>query len=118
MVLSVDRGKDSIPFDRGPNLKKFSGLIMGGGFVVSGDKQGARIKYGSAGEYYIGSRTKYKISAVYSLGWETMFRTQIFKLKQNDEKILPDTIKHDVERFDITGIGVSFYNRFNFDPKR
>src|SRR5260370_72367 len=74
MVLSVDRGKDSIPSTRGPNLKHFGCIFLGGGFVASQDEAGARIKYGSSGEFFYGYRAKYKISPVYSLGWELLIR--------------------------------------------
>src|ERR1051325_2249097 len=118
MVLQVDRSRDSIPSERGPNMKKFGCLFLGGGFALSGDKEGAKIKYGSSGELYFGYRAKYKVSPIYSLGWEMMLHWQYYKLSQVSGKILPDSLLHDVERFDISSIGASFYNRFNFDPKR
>jgi hypothetical protein len=118
MVLEVDRSQDLIPAKRGPNLKTFGCLFLGGGLVASGDQAGARIKYGSSGEYFVGGRAKYKISGLYSLGWEFQAHFQYYKLQQTAGKILPDTNQHNVERFDIGSIGLSFYNRFNFDPHR
>jgi len=118
MVLGVNRAQDSIPDKRGPNMAKFGCAFLGGGLVASSDEPGARIKYGSSGEIFVGHRSKYKISPVYSLGWETKIHWQYFKLKQEDGKVLPDTSQHKIERFDISFIGLSIYNRFNFDPHR
>ena len=118
VILSVDRGKDSIPSQRGPNLKKISHVFFNFGFVAGADKPGARIKYGSSVEYGIGVRKKYKISPVYSIGWELGFDGKFFHLDQQDGKILPDTTLNDAERMDYGSTTISFFNRFNLDPNR
>ena len=118
VILSVDRSRDSIPGQRGPNLKKFSHVFFNFGFVAGADKPGERINYGTSIEYGFGVRKKYKISPVYSLGWELGLKGKVFKLKQEKGKTFPDTLLNDVERMDYESITISFFHRFNFDPAR
>jgi hypothetical protein len=118
MILQVDRAKDSIPGIHGPNLKRFVHFFMSVGFVAGSDERGARINYFNSMEYALGVRWKYKISSVYSLGHEWKLNNNIYKLKQEEGKILPDTSISDAERLQFYALQVGFYNRFNFDPKR
>lgn len=118
VLLSVDRGTDSIPEQRGPNLKKNSHVFFNFGLVAGEDKPGSRIIYGSSVEYGFGVRKKYKFSPLYSLGWELGLNGKVFKLKQDNGKTFPDTLLNDVERMDYGTASVAFYNRFNFDPHR
>jgi len=118
VLLEVDRSTDSIAPTRGPNLKKFSYGFLYFGFVAGEDKPGAKIIYGNSVDFGIGARKKYKISPLYSLGWELGSDTKIFKLKQSDGKIFPDTILNNAERIEYSSLYISFFNRFNFDNKR
>ena len=118
VLLSVDRGTDSIPVQRGPNLKKISHVLFNFGFIAGADKPESPIIYGTSIEYGFGVRKKYKISPVYSLGWELIANGKIFKIKQQNGKTFPDTTLNDVERLDYYILNIGFYNRFNFDPGR
>jgi hypothetical protein len=118
VLLQVDRGIDSIPTKRGPNLKKFSYGFLYFGFVAGADKPGARIHYGSSVDFGAGVRKKYKVSQLYSPGWEFGLNETIFKTKQVAGKLIPDTLLNEVERMEFSAIYVAFYNRFNFDNHR
>jgi hypothetical protein len=85
---------------------------------VSGDKPGARIIYGPSVNLGFGMRFKYKVSNIFSLGYEIENQFADYKLRQEDGKILPDTIQNDMARFDFSSLSVGFFNRFNFDPSR
>ncbi|MCX6290924.1 MAG: hypothetical protein NT126_04095 [Bacteroidetes bacterium] len=118
VLLSVDRERDSIPPERGPNLKKFSHLFLNAGFVAGPDNPGARIIYGTSVEFGAGARKKYKLSPLYSMGWEIGMNGKIFKQKQSEGKIFPDTILNRVERMEFSSVYISFFNRINFDVHR
>jgi hypothetical protein len=118
MILQVDRATDSIPATHGPNLKKFVNFFLFAGFVTGADEAGARIKYFSSAEVGFGVRWKYKISPIYSTGFEWRIDYLANKLVQKTGKYFPDTILNDRERMDFTSLQLGYYSRFNFDSKR
>jgi hypothetical protein len=118
MILEVSRSADTIPTKRGPNLQKFSHGYINFGFIAGADEPGAKIIYGPSVEFGAGARKKYKISPLFSLGWELGANEKIFKLKQENGKSTPDSAINDVERMDYTSAYISFYNRINFDTHR
>ncbi len=118
VLLQVDRSIDSLPSERGPNLKKFTHFFLTAGLVAGSDSRGARIKYGASLELGSGVRWKYKIGNVYSLGYELQLNYLEFKMDQGPGKIVPDSNRNDVERMDFYSIQAGLYNRFNVDPER
>ena len=118
MVLNEDRSKDTVPSTYGPNLSRFTHIFIGLGITVDEGEKGAATKHGFPGEIFFGTRTKYKIGSVYSLGYEFGAHWQYYRLEQEQEKILPDTFIHDAERFDMILPHLTFFQRFNFDPGR
>jgi hypothetical protein len=119
VLLQVDRTKDNINLERGPNLKRHHQFVLRGGFLASNDYEGARIKYGSSVNLSFSFRKKYKIGSVYSLGFDIDNQYTDYKLKQEKGKVLPDTIINDIsERLDYYTLGAGFYQRINFDPGR
>src|SRR6185436_4619671 len=93
-------------------------FFLSAGFVTGADKPGARIKYGTSIELASGVRWKYKISNVYSLGYELRINYFEYKLKQQPGKKLPDSLLYDVERMDFYCVRAGFFNRINLDPQR
>jgi hypothetical protein len=119
VLLSVDRNNEINASERGPNLKKFTSIFFRGGCLASKDNPTARIIYGSSVNLAVGVRNKYKISSVYSLGYEIECQYTDYKLKQTKGKIIPDTIINNLSgRLDYSSLGLGLYNRFNFDPHR
>jgi hypothetical protein len=118
VLLDVDRKKERVTTDRGPNLKKFSHFFIRGGMLVSADKAGARIIYGPSVNLGFGLRVKYKISPVYALGWEIENQYLDYKLKQQVERVIPDSLINDMSRYDYSTFVAGIYNRINFDPGR
>lgn len=118
VLLNVDRKSEGRISDRGPNLKRFTHFFLRGGVFVSEDKAGARIIYGPSVNLAFGVRKKFKISNIYSLGYEIENQYTDYKFKQEKGKTVPDTVINDVGRLDYSSIALGFYNRFNFDPGR
>jgi hypothetical protein len=118
VLLKVDRKTETKETEHGPNLKRFTHFFLRGGMLASEDKPGARIIYGTSVNLAFGVRKKFKISNIYSLGYEIENQYTDYKFKQEDGKLVPDTIKNKVDRLDYSSLGVAFYNRINFDPSR
>lgn len=102
----------------GQNLARFTQMFFRFGFVLPPDEAGAKLHFGSSVEFSLGFRHKYKISNVYSLGFETEATYVGYRLRQESGKRLPDTTLHRRERLETTSLGVNFFNRINLDPGR
>lgn len=118
VLLHVDRTEDTVPQRHGPNRPLFTQIFLGGGFLLGPDRAGSRTTSFGSGEVMFGMRTKYKVGAVYSCGWDVRAATSFIKLKQEQGKRIPDTIVHRSGRIDISTLRLGFYNRFNLDPRR
>ena len=119
VLLSVDRSNQEKTSERGPNQKKFTHATLHFGMLASKDKPGAEIIYGSSVNLSLGVRKKYKLTSVYSLGFDVEGQFTDFKLKQEKNKLLPDTIINNISgRMDYFSLALGFYNRINFDPYR
>jgi hypothetical protein len=118
VLLQVDRKKDTFTSDKGPNEKHFVNFFYHIGFMLPPDKPGARIIYGSSVDIGLGIRTKRKFSSIYSHGWEMGILYSDYKLKQEENRLIPDSIVNKMSRYDYLSAFLGFYTRFNFDPKR
>ncbi len=117
VLLNVDRTNERV-YDRGPNQKKFTQAFIKFGFVIPPDEEGARIKYGGSVSCGFGVRKKFKVSSLYSLGWEIQIEFTDYKLKQDSTKIFSAGKYYDTQRIDVTSLGVGVFNRLNLDPQR
>jgi len=119
VLLNVDKDNETFNLENGPNLKKFSHLYLRTAFLVSADKPGAKIIYGSSVNLALGFRNKYKFTPVYSMGFEVELEYTDYKMKQTEGKIFPDTIINNIsQRLDYSSIALGYFNRINFDPQR
>jgi hypothetical protein len=118
VLLKVDRKTERVASERGQNLKRFTHFYLRAGMLASEDKPGARIIYGSSVNLALGLRNKFKIGSVYSLGYEIETEYTDYKFKQEEGKIVPDTIINQMGRLDFYSLALGFYNRINFDPGR
>ncbi len=117
ILLSVDNTNEKVT-EVGPNLKRHNQIFFRLGLVEGSDKPGARIVFGKSTDFAFGFRKKYKISSLYSFGFETELQSRNYKFKQTAEKIFPDTIINKSQSLNYGNLGLGFYNRFNFDPHR
>src|SRR4051812_18712472 len=81
VLLNVERSNDTLVQRQGPNQKAFTHFIFRIGEVISKDNAGAKIIYGTSIDLGFGFRTKYKFSALYSMGWEFGYNFTDYKLK-------------------------------------
>lgn len=105
-------------YDKGPNQKKFVQGLIKFGFVTPPDNSNAKIVYGSSVNLGLGLRKKFKMSSIYSLGWELELEYTDFKFEKNSSELSPVGTSIDTKRFDVSLIALGFFNRFNFDPNR
>ena len=120
VLLNVDHAdeKKFTTEEVGQNLKRFNqGLIRLAG-IIPPEKPGARVVYGTSMDLAAGFRKKYKFSGAYSLGWEAEIGYKSYNIKQDAYKQVLGTDLSKKERFNISTIGIGFYNRINFDPQR
>ncbi len=63
--------------------------------------------------FELGARYKLRIARHFSIGLNGAYTVYSYKLRQNDNKSLPDTLSHKAERFLFSNFGIGFYNRVN-----
>jgi hypothetical protein len=118
VLLEETVDSDTIEAKWGQNLRHFGHLYMGLGFAASGAEKGAEVMYGNSGNFDFGYRYKFKVCNYYALGADLSYTTHWYRLKQDeDTKILPDSVEHDKERFDIGAFRLEIYQRFNFGKR-
>jgi hypothetical protein len=100
---------------RGPNLRNYSHLYVGFGFIAGKpDSAGSAIKYGRSVDWMVGYRYKFRISNFFAIGYDIDFNSYTYALKQSSAKTLPDTIVHNKEQMNFSDLGLSGYMRFNY----
>ncbi len=118
VLLEEDVAADTIPETFGPNLKKYRHLYLEYGFLADrAENDSMKMIYGHSHNLVFGLRYKYKISNFLALGWDIHISSWSYRIKQNDNKILPNDIKHDKERLTVSNLGVEFYTRLNFGKR-
>ena len=121
VLLEQDINADTIPKIVGPNLKHFSHLYLGYGFVLGTNSIGSEINYGSSSDFVYGYRYKRKLSEFYAIGFDLFYHSTVFHLKQDSTKTLPNNILHDdkgeKEKLTFNNLSLGLYNRFNFDKR-
>lgn len=106
---------DTVKSKAGPNLKNYVHFYFGYGIMVGpSDGDGAEISTGASSNFELGVRYKYKISNLYSFGLNLSYNFYSYRIKQESDKIFPDTIIHDKEKFMLSSLSLGVYNRFNF----
>jgi hypothetical protein len=118
VLLEANPGRDTVPSTTGQNLKHFSYIFFGVGFVLGEDDKTLPAKTGSSYEFHAGFRTKRKVTPVYSYGFDFFYRAVNYYIRQSAEKKFPDTLQHKSQKFNFFSLGMDVYNRFNFDPHR
>jgi hypothetical protein len=99
---------------KGPNMQKFSHIYFGYEFFAGNpDDKGAEIIYGLSTCIKIGYRYKFKIFEFYSVGFNAGYSFKKYVIKQEADKILPNSLLHDKEKIRFNNAELEFYNRFN-----
>jgi len=117
VLLNYDRATEP-KYNKGPNRDKFVQGLMKIGFVTPPEYGDAKLIYGSSVNLGIGLRKKFKVSGLYSLGWQFEYEYTDFKFKKNASELSPAGTPIKTKRFDVSALALGFFNRFNFDPDR
>lgn len=117
VLLSYDKATEP-KYDKGPNQRKFVQGFLKFGMITPPDKEETQVKYGSSVNLGFGLRSKYKVGAIYSLGWELELDYTTYKFEKDPAILSPTGSIIDIRRFDATALKLGFFNRFNFDPNR
>lgn len=114
VLLEENVKGDTIVSKFGPNLTHFSYFYFDYSLVAGKDERGAEVKYGNSHTWAFGLRYKFKICKFYAIGAGLNYRQYSFRLAQNSNKVVPNTILHDKEKLILNTWGGEFYNRFNY----
>jgi hypothetical protein len=116
VLLNYDKATEP-KYDKGPNQKKFTqGLIKFGFVLPVSDRQ--EIIAGNSVSWGFGLRKKFKISPLYSLGWEFQMDFTTHKLKRETGALSLFGTPIEDRRFDFSAVSLGQFNRFNFDVNR
>ncbi len=116
VLLNYDKATEP-KYDKGPNQKKFTqGLIKFGFALPVSDRQ--EIIAGNSVSWGIGLRKKFKISPLYSLGWEFQIDFTNYKIKRETGALSLFGTPIEDRRFDVSAVSLGQFNRFNFDVNR
>lgn len=114
VLLEKNVKDNAYSLSKGPNMKKFSHIYFAYEFYASNpDNKGAEIIYGLSTCINIGYRFKFKIVEFYSIGFNANYNFQKYVIKQEAEKIFPNSNLHDKEKIRFNNAGIEFYNRIN-----
>ena len=110
---------DTVLGKHGPNLKNYSHFYIGLGYVLGKpDSAGSDILRGRSTDFTLGYRYKFRICNFFAIGYDIDFNSYTYALKQSDNnKTLPDTIKHNKEQMNFNDLGLSGYMRFNYGKR-
>ena len=117
ILMEEDVNTDSIQSMWGKNLTHYGHFYMSCGFVSSLSDEGASIIYGASGTYAVGYRYKLKASNYYAIGVDVNISSLNYRLKQEDDKILPNDIEHDKENIQFSRLKTEIYQRISFDRR-
>lgn len=118
VVISEDVTAMRAASDFGVNRKHFRHFFTGLHFVAgSPDEAGADIISGRSWRFELGHRYKRRFSDLFSAGYESQFKRDVYYLQQDDAKLVPDTTRNDKEKLVVLTVGASLYCRINFGSR-
>lgn len=101
----------------GPDQKSFWHLYLGyGGFADKGEI-GAEINTWKSTGFLLGMRYKRKLSNTFSLGYDLSMQNNHFNIKQNSDKMVPNTDLNDREKLIFNNLGLEIYFRVNLTSR-
>ena len=108
---------DTVEKKFGKNRKHYVHQFMAFGVPAGASKQGAEVKTFSSLDFKFGFRYKRKWSETLASGLEISYHGVEYRLKQNSNKILPDTLLNDKEKILLYNGQIGIYQRFNFGDR-
>ncbi|MCB0396736.1 MAG: hypothetical protein KDD36_08790 [Flavobacteriales bacterium] len=117
VLLDIDVAGDTVPPTKGKNLKHFVHMYMSYGFIGGIMETGARIRPESSSFYEFGFRYKRKISPTIATGLELAYRNDVYNLRQEKGKVIPDTVLHNREKLSFHILNLGWYMRVNYGKR-
>lgn len=117
ILLEKDPAADTTKQTFGPNRAFFHHFYIGGGAVTGPQYNNAKLKTTGNYNLQLGWRYKLRCSNYYAIGADVNITNMVCNLKQQNSKILPNTILHTKERLNWMYLNLSLYNRFNFKKR-
>ncbi|MDD3877963.1 MAG: hypothetical protein PHT69_15180 [Bacteroidales bacterium] len=117
VLMYEDVSADTIVPKRGANRLHFTHWYFNFGVFADKAEKGAETKYVSTNHLDMGLRYKLRVCNFYAIGTDLSVSTYNFRLKQNGDKTLPDTVINDKEKYNLSLMTLGFYNRFNFGKR-
>ncbi len=103
---------------RGPNFRHFTHLCIGYEFYIPESKKNeVPIIAGMSTAFSVGVRYKYKISNFFAIGAGLNYTNDIFTIKQDNNKIFPNTVTHKREKLRLNNLCSNAFMRFNFGKR-
>jgi hypothetical protein len=118
ILLEQEVTQDTTVDKKGPNKNRFFHFYTGYGFMVDEGETGAEVKPFSSHQFTVGFRQKFKLSKIFSFGYDIAYSNDIYRLKQNASKVLPNNITHLKETIRLSNLGASLFLRTNFKKNR
>jgi|GEM_PF-2434731 len=87
-------------------------------WAIAPDQPGAATLWAQSFNFRLGVDYKRKITSWFSAGIKLQYALEDFYLRQDSNKVLPDTVLHDAEWFNLQNFVAGAFVRFNFDPRR
>ncbi len=101
--------------DRHPNSKHFAHLFLGYGIIGGAQTQnGSAIIYGKSHSFDVGWLYKLKISERFNTGIDIYYNYQVFHLKQDGSKTLPNNILHNKEKLIVNQLNGDVFLRIRW----
>ena len=116
--MKKELAKDTIQSSIGPNRKKFSHFFIG--FAIpfgQPDSAGATVKNLSSGATILGFQYKRRFTNFLGAGFQLAYRSEYFRLKQDSNKILPNSIQHKKEKLTFGQVQAGLYIRINYGKR-
>lgn len=117
ILLEADPAIDSTKSRFGANRKYYELSYFYLGYYWDKAEPGADISRLLSYNLGFGQQFKIKIAEPYSIWFNLGFSNDLFTIKQNANKTLPDTVLHKRERLSWWNGNVGFFNRFHFTKR-
>jgi hypothetical protein len=115
VVFERDPAIDSIIPKWGANRKHFFHSYMGVGMAADPGEKGAKISQPHFfDEFRFGLRYKRRLTELLATGADLNYNWLNYKIRQNGEKVLPDTIRYQVQRMIFNQARLGAYIRINY----
>lgn len=93
---------------------KMQDAFIGAGFVLGPSSNSGKVLYGQSREFIVGFGGGYKFAKWNGIGIDVYYKSTDFFLKQDSDKILPNSIQHNSEKISLNNFGGLVFDRFYF----